>query len=204
MPPSTSESLRNCEHVLRVLAGEAGPVDVHASHDDWIRDDRTRPLERVDLGHQRGVDQPGFAEELLVVPVGVLVREQVADRVVLQREQRVEHRQTDPPVVVKPLKFTPVSGSTGSSPVGSIRSLPPILVAHLRRRVGVGAVELRRIPPVAVQIGVGGRAGRPGGRRIRNRARDVDARLTEAVAGRSRDLDKVGAPSAHGRTSRGP
>ena len=99
MPPSSSLSSRNFSSVLQVLAGQARPVDVHRRLDDRVRHDRRRPLDGVDLGHQRRVDQLGLAIQLLVVPARVLVREQIADVVVLQREQRVEHRQADPPVV---------------------------------------------------------------------------------------------------------
>ena len=87
-----------------------------------------RPLDGVDLRHHRRVDQLGLAKQLVVGPVRMLVREQIADVVVLEREERVQHGEADPPVVGEAAKWSPVSGSTGSRPVGSMRSLPALCV----------------------------------------------------------------------------
>ena len=42
-----------------------------------------RPLDGVDLGHQRGVDEPRVVEQLLVRPARVVGAQAVADGVVL-------------------------------------------------------------------------------------------------------------------------
>ena len=91
------------EHVLQVLAGEPGPVHVH------------RHLDRSGCGTMAGVHSTvwilaisaelisfAFAKSCSSFQVGLLVREQIADVVVLEREQRVEHGQPDPPVVGEP------------------------------------------------------------------------------------------------------
>ena len=65
------------------------------------REDAGRPLDGVDLRHQRRVDEPRGQEQPLVVPGRVVALEVVADRVVLLDEQRVEQRQADPVVVAE-------------------------------------------------------------------------------------------------------
>ena len=116
------------EDLLQLLAGKAGPVDVQRQLDDRVREDGRRPFDGVDLGQQRRVDQLRLREQLVVGPVGVLRCEQVADVVVLEREERVQHRQADPPVVGEAGEVQPVSGSTGSRPVGRCCILPPMPV----------------------------------------------------------------------------
>ena len=151
MPPSSSLVVEELRELLAVFAGQAGPVDVHRQLDDRVRQDRRRPLDRVDLRHQRRVDQLGLAKQLLVVPVLVIVREQIADVVVLQREERVEHRQADPPVVAE-------AGEVHAG-VGVDRQqagwLDPELAGAVRAQLGghvvAAAVDLRRVPPVAVR-----------------------------------------------------
>ncbi len=84
------------ERLLHALAGDPVPVRAHADLHGGMRDHGRRPLDRVDLREQRREDQAGVAEELLVVPAGVVLRQAVADRVVLEREQVHEHLQADP------------------------------------------------------------------------------------------------------------
>ena len=88
------------QHVL-VLAAEgvgdqAVPVAHHPVVERVVRQDGRGPLDGVDLGHHRGVDQPGRLEQRLVVPGRVALRQQVADRVVLAREEGVQQRRARP------------------------------------------------------------------------------------------------------------
>src|SRR3989442_14608998 len=55
----------------------------------------------MDLGDQRGVDEPRRLEQALIVPVGILRAQTVADGVVLVREDVMEQAQSEPPVVVE-------------------------------------------------------------------------------------------------------
>jgi hypothetical protein len=55
-----------------------------------------RPLDRVDLRQQRRVNEPGSVEQVVVGPGRVLGSQPVADRVVLEGEERVHHGQADP------------------------------------------------------------------------------------------------------------
>ena len=54
------------------------------------------PLDGVDLGHQGGVDEPGVLEELVVGEGRVAGLQVVADGVVLEGEQVLEHGQAQP------------------------------------------------------------------------------------------------------------
>src|SRR3712207_6761544 len=87
--------------VLDVRTEDPGVVDVHRQPQRRGVDDARRPLDGVDLRHQRRVDEPGGVEQALVVPARVLLLEHVADRVVLLGEQRVEAREPEPPVLVE-------------------------------------------------------------------------------------------------------
>ena len=129
------------------------------------------------------------------------MREQIADVVVLQREDRVEHGGPIHQLSVKPLKWTPVSGSTGSSPVGSMRSLPPML-PNLGRDVRDRSRTARHPTSGCCRwhTQAGGSI-----RRVPDRARSGHANRQGApvVAGRSRHVRRRSS-IACGRTSRAP
>ena len=155
MPPRSSLSFRNSS--VSCLSSPARPDQFTfiARLDDRMRHDGARPLEGVDLGHHRRVDQPSLREELGVGPVRMLRREQIADVVVLIGEERVEHRQTDPPVVGEPAEVQAGVGIDRKQAGGLHAQLAADARAQLRRGGRVAPVNLRRVPPVAVEIRVG-------------------------------------------------
>ena len=109
---------------LSELVGEdAVPVRVERQREALVRQDGRRPLDGVDLRHDGGVHQPGDVEQPVVVPVGMRGLQVVADRVVLADEQRVQHRQADPPVADEPGLLDAIGGE-GSVPSSRRRSLP--------------------------------------------------------------------------------
>ena len=61
---------------------------------------RRRPLDRVDLGDEGGVDEPRLLEQPFAVGRGIFDAQPIDDGIVLAREQRVHHREADPPVAV--------------------------------------------------------------------------------------------------------
>src|SRR5262245_36978123 len=54
-----------------------------------IVQDCGRPLDRLNLGHYRRIDQPRRMKNLLIVPGWTVFSEVIADGVVFAREQRV-------------------------------------------------------------------------------------------------------------------
>ena len=123
-----------------------------------VRDDRRRPLDRVDLRHQGGVDQAGAVVELVVRPVRVLLGEPVADRVVLAGEERVQERQPEPEVAGDAGEVDERLEVARELAVGVEAELAALLRAERVRERRVAAVDLGAVPPV----GVGGDIGRRG------------------------------------------
>ena len=126
MPPRISLVVEELEHLLQLLAGQAGPVHVHRRLDDRMRHDGRRPFDRVNLGHQRRVDQLApcaYSWSSVHSGCSCASRSQMwlcSSVNSVWSMARPIHQ-----LSVNPLKWMPVSGSTGSSPVGSILSLPP-------------------------------------------------------------------------------
>ena len=56
----------------------------------------------MDFREQRRVDEPRLLEQALVVPERIVLLQLVADRVVLEGEQRVQQAETDPAVLDEP------------------------------------------------------------------------------------------------------
>src|SRR5579872_656992 len=63
-----------------------------------MSNDARRPLERVDLGHERRGDQPRVIEQIVIRPGRIFGRKSITYRVVLSSEQGVHQTQADPPV----------------------------------------------------------------------------------------------------------
>ncbi len=80
-----------------MLASESPPVRSHSNLQHRVAKNCCSPLDGVDLGNQRSVDQPCVFEQVVIVPLGIRRLQCFADRVVLQREQREEHLQSNPP-----------------------------------------------------------------------------------------------------------
>src|SRR2546427_11883222 len=86
------------EDLLDSLRSESPPVALSPDLQSRVAEDAWRPVERMDLRHQRDVHEAGCPVELLVLPVRKLPGEMIADRVVLLGEQVVHEAEPDPPV----------------------------------------------------------------------------------------------------------
>ena len=86
------------EQLVEPLALEAPPVRAQREHRRRVGDDRRRPVDRVDLRHQRRDDEPRLVVELVVGELRIARVQVVADRVVLAHEERVQQREPDPEV----------------------------------------------------------------------------------------------------------
>jgi hypothetical protein len=93
MPPSTSFELPLAEP----LAEDARTSSAASRTRRRVRDDRGRPLDGVDLRHQRRVTAAP-SRRARRPSSRVLRCEPVADRVVLAREERVQEREPEPEV----------------------------------------------------------------------------------------------------------
>ena len=190
-----------------VLAGKPVPVHVHRHLDDRVRQDRRRPLDGVDLRHERRVDQPRLRERAAssfqsgcscasrsqmslcssvnsVWSIASPIHQLSVKPVKLHARLRIDRQQ--------PGRLEPELAADRPS-------------AASRPTSGSRAVDLRRVPPVAVQIDVGGRPRRSGGRRHRARcAARASLGSPQSSPGGERDVDEVGRRRACARTSRAP
>ena len=208
MPLIASDVLMRPRYFLTCGAGEPPPVGVHADLQRRVGQDRRRPIDRVDLGHQRIVDHARDAENLrilllrrflrIVPPFRVGLDQAVADGVVLQREQVVQHAQSEPPVLRQSGDFD--AGGIDRNHPGfridiELAVLPGAIFGAGRRIV---AVDLRSVPPMGLGIGIGGRPGvvvGPAGR-IGSRAAHRHLAVRPVVAGRDRYVDRIVADRA--------
>lgn len=53
------------KHPGQLLTHNAPPVGAHADLQGWMSEDGWRPFDRVDLGHQSAVHQPGLVKDLI-------------------------------------------------------------------------------------------------------------------------------------------
>ena len=173
------------------LAEDPVPVRPHPELRRRVRDDRRRPLDRVDLRHQRRRDQARLREELVVGPVRVLGGEPVCDRVVLAREERVQERQPEPEV--------PGDAREVDLRVEVARQLAVRVEAEPAARVlaerardrRLAAVDLRAVPPVRVGRHPGRRAAALVRERIGARALDPHRPLGPRVVVGELELERL-------------
>src|SRR5215218_9715981 len=85
-PNDTSE-----KRIDSPLAGQPPPVGSHGSLQGRMTEDGGGPLDGVNLGHERHIDEPGAREQIIVGPGWVLGTEVVADCVVLQGKEHSHH-----------------------------------------------------------------------------------------------------------------
>ena len=184
MPLSTSLRPMPPEPPREALAHEAPPVRVHPELRRRVRDDRRRPLDRVDLRDQRRVHEPGAVEEIVVRPGRVVLAQRVADRVVLEREQRVQDARGRPRSSRRrPRGRRARRGRRGGGPARRCAACRPSPVRIACAKPGVAAVDLRGVPPVAVRRHVGRRRRRIVVRgRVAARARDLHRPLSCQVS----------------------
>jgi len=82
-----TQRLRAEAAAAELFAEQPKPVGVQRGLAGGVGDDGRGPLQGVDLGHQRDIDQPGGVEELLVGHCRMRGRQLSADRIVLPQEQ---------------------------------------------------------------------------------------------------------------------
>ena len=150
-----------------------------------------RPLDRVDLRHQRRRDQARLREELVVRPRRMLGGEPVGDRVVLAGEERVQERQPEPEV----------PGDAGKVELGvevarqlavRVEAEPAARVlAECARQRRLAAVDLRAVPPMRVGRHPGRRAAVLVRERIRARALDPHRPLGPRVVVGELELERL-------------
>ena len=134
MPRITSFFVCRPNCLSNALAEQAVPVRPHPEHRRRVGDDRRRPVDRVDLRHQRGDDEPRLLVELLVGQLRVLGVEAVADRVVLAHEQRVQQREADPEVAGHALEVDVRVELARRQAVGVDLQLAELAASAARRR----------------------------------------------------------------------
>ena len=173
------------------LAEDPVPVRAHPVPRRRVRDDRRRPLDGVDLRHQRRVDQPRLAEELVVRPLGMLCRQPVGDRVVLEREERVQQGEAEPEVAGDARQVELRVEVTRQLAVGVEPEPAARALAERARHRRLAPVDLRAVPPV--RIGRHPRGGAPVrvGERVRARAFDPHRPLAPRVVVGELELERL-------------
>ena len=141
------------EPLVEALAEEPVPVGAHAGDRGRMGDDRGRPVDRVDLRHQRRVHEPCLVVEVLVAQLRVLRVQAVADRVVLEHEQRVQDREPDPEVAGDPGEVDVRLDLLRDQAARVELELPVLAGADGLSKRRVAAVDLRPVPPVRVRGG---------------------------------------------------
>ena len=107
-----------------------------------------------------------FPIELRVGPAGMLPNKQIADVIVLLREQRVQHRESDPPVLGESAQMNAGVRIDGQQFRRFEFQLAALAGSKPGRDDRVGAVDLRTVPPMPVRVRVRRRTLGPWGGRI--------------------------------------
>ena len=152
-PRNAVEDLKaraTAEGLVEAFAEEAEPVCAQCAHRRRVGDDRRRPVDRMDLGHERGVDQARLLVKGLVVELRVLGVQPLADRVVLEHEERVQQCEADPEVAGDAAKVDVRLHILGQQPFGRDPQQTVFPGADRAREGWVAAVDLRAVPPVRV------------------------------------------------------
>ena len=181
MPVRTSpaRSFGRCRRARRPQ--QPVPVHSHRAPGRRVGDDRRRPLDRMDLRHQRRVDQPRSVVELIVRPGRVGPAKVVADGVVLEREEDVQEPQAEPEVPGHVGEIEVRVELARRQSVLADRELPPFVRPNRGGETPGVAVDLRAVPPVAVARRPRRRA-RAVARGVRKRPRDAQRALGPGVA----------------------
>ena len=138
---------------LLQIAERAAPVRVERRLDDRVRQDRGGPLDGVDLGHQRRIDQPRLLEQPLVVPDRVVPRSMSQIALCSSAKSpcsrlRPTHEFSVKPVISRPVtaRTKPAVGPTRTLPSRPVRSPPARLWCSRRpaSRPTSGCSRLRR------------------------------------------------------------
>ena len=155
-----------------------------------MRDDRRRPVDRVDLRHQRRDDEARIVVELVVRLVRMGLVQVVADRVVLAHEERVEEREPHPEVPGDPREVDVRLDLRRDQAAIVELQLAALAGAQRPRVLRIAAVDLRAVPPVRI----GGDEGRRAvgvGTRVAARPLDLHRALRPRVVADELDLPGV-------------
>ena len=145
----TSFELSRPTSARQPLHLEPPPVGAHGEAGGRVGDDRRRPLDGVDLGQQRGVDQARLVEQVVVGPGRDTRRASRSQMALCSSVNRVCSRlRPIHQLPLTPVRSMPLS-SSGSRLSGPMVSLPPCPERSLGEHVGAAAVELRARPTSA-------------------------------------------------------
>ena len=181
-----------------LLAEQAPKIAAHGKASFRRIQQGRRPFDRVDLGDESGVDEPRLLEQPLAIGGRMVDAQPIDDGIVLAREQRVHHRQADPPVAVhsgKLLVGDVACRIDGKMPAFiemqlAVRAHLPGggIRAHRALDLQIRAVDLRGIPPMRLGIAIGRGLTLVGGGMpvIRQRVQDGHVGRGPVVAGRQR------------------
>src|SRR5690606_34827291 len=180
--------------VTRCLgAQQTPPVGIHNAFADLVGDNGRRPLNRVDLGDQRGNDQTGFVIQPLVALARILGCQHFGNGVVFLGEELMQHAQTHPPVFIE-AGDRDIGVHVGRQ--GAVRVELQLTTREATQLVGgrfVATVHLGSIPPMGVDVLEGGGqmcvSSRASG--VRDGATDFHGARTQGIAGRQRNADVV-------------
>ena len=84
-------SIQKMKNLLQVFADYSVPIDMHGRNHGGMRQNSRRPFHRMNLRHQRRIDQAGLLKELFVAPVRVFQSKLFANGIVLGYEQGMQH-----------------------------------------------------------------------------------------------------------------
>ncbi len=95
-PHDAADNLAAAQTAVAAIKGfiqHAPPVAAHGLAQRRCAQDAGRPLDRVDLRHERDVDQSRVVEEHIVRPARVVLLEHGADGIVLAGKERMHQAQ---------------------------------------------------------------------------------------------------------------
>src|SRR5438874_4432987 len=67
------------------------------------------PFECVNFGHESAIDEASFVEDLITTPIWICTAHSITDCIVLHRKERMQHLQSDPPIIVESRERVSVS-----------------------------------------------------------------------------------------------
>jgi len=114
-----------------------------------MRDDRRRPVDGVDLRHQRSDHEPRLVVQIVVGELRVRRMQVVADRVVLPHEQRVQQCQPHPEVPRDTADVDVRLDLVRDQPLPVELQLAVLAGSKRGRECGIATVDLRPDPTSA-------------------------------------------------------
>ncbi len=184
MPVTAAEAL------VEALAEQPPPVGAQRRHGGRVGDDRRRPVDGVDLGHQRGVHEPRLVVEVVVGRSPDTPRARRSQIALCSRMKRSAGGRGRPRSCRRRRsgrRALRVSAGRARASSGACRSRR---MRSACGEVGIAAVDLRSVPPVGVAGDEGRRpvASALGSRLVR---RDLHRVLRPRVVVGERDRPRV-------------